>query len=59
MNSFFQAVRSLRRSPGFAASAPAGGGLELVRSLLLLGLLVALAAGASWLRRHRRPREAI
>ena len=46
-------------SPGFAASAPAGGGLELVRSLLLLGLLVALAAGASWLRRHRRPREAI
>jgi hypothetical protein len=47
-------------SPGFAAAAPAGGGrLELVRSLLLLGLLVSLAAGASWLRGHRRPREAI
>jgi hypothetical protein len=46
-------------SPGFAASAPAGGGrLEPVRSLLL-GLLVALAAGASWLRQHHRPREAI
>jgi hypothetical protein len=46
-------------SPGFAASAPAGGRLEPVRSLVLLGLLVSLAAGASWLRRHHRPREAI
>jgi hypothetical protein len=35
------------------------GRLELVRSLLMLGLLVSLAAGASWLRGHRRPREAI
>jgi hypothetical protein len=37
----------------------ASGRLELVRSLVLLGLLVTLAAGASWLRQHHRPREAI
>jgi hypothetical protein len=54
------AVCGSQPSPGFAASAPAGGGrLEPVRSLLLLGLLVTLAAGASWLRHHHRPREAI
>jgi hypothetical protein len=48
-------------SPGFAASAPAGNGRQLVPVLAvtLLGLLVTLAAGASWLRGHRRPREAI
>ncbi len=46
-------------SPGTAASAAAGGRLELVRSVALLGLLVALTAGASRLRRHHRPREAI
>jgi hypothetical protein len=39
---------------------PAGGGspFALTRSLALLGLLVALAAGGDWLRRHHRPPEA-
>ncbi len=37
-----------------AASAPAGrsGPLALARSVVLLGLLAALAAGGDWLRRH-------
>jgi hypothetical protein len=47
-------------SPGLAASAAAGGGrLEMVRPVVLLGLLVALMAGAYRLRQHHRPREAI
>jgi hypothetical protein len=51
---------ALGSQPGPAASAPPGGGqLEVVRPLVLLGLLVALTAGASRLRRHHRPREAI
>jgi hypothetical protein len=43
-----------------SASTPAGGGtLDLVRSVALLGLLAALAAAGTWLRRRHRPREAI
>jgi hypothetical protein len=44
--------------PAPAVAAGRGGPLALVRSLALLGLLVALAAGGDWLRRHQRPREA-
>ena len=48
-------------SPDPAPVVPAarGGPLAPVHSLALLGLLVALAAGGDWLRRHHRPREAI
>jgi hypothetical protein len=54
-------LASSRPSPDPAPMVPAarGGPLAPVRSLALLGLLVALAAGADWLRRHHRPREAI
>jgi len=47
-------------SPDPATPAPAGRGSPLapVRSLALLGLLVALATGGDWLRRHHRPRAA-
>jgi hypothetical protein len=49
-----------RPSTSPAASTPAGGGrLDLVRSVALLGLLAALAAAGSWLRRRHRPREAV
>jgi hypothetical protein len=50
-----------RPSPDPAPVVPAarGGPLAPVHSLALLGLLVALAAGGDWLRRHHRPREAI
>jgi hypothetical protein len=49
-----------RPSPGPAPTVAAGRGgpLALVRSLPLLGLLAGMAAGADWLRRHHRPREA-
>jgi hypothetical protein len=48
-------------SPGPSASTPAGRGgqLDPARSAVMLGLLVALAAGGYWLRRRHRPREAI
>jgi hypothetical protein len=48
-------------SPDPAPAVPAarGGPLALVRSVALLGLLAGMAAGADWLRRHHRPREAI
>jgi hypothetical protein len=47
-------------SPDPTPVVPAGGGspFALTRSLALLGLLVALAAGGDWLRRHHRPPEA-
>ena len=41
-----------------ATSAPAGRGLAPVVVVALLGLLLALA-GATWLRRRHRPREAV
>ena len=55
------ALASSRPSPDPAPVVPAapGGPLATVRSLALLGLLVAAAAGGDWLRRHHRPREAL
>jgi hypothetical protein len=45
--------------PAPVVLAGRGGPLALVRSVALLGLLAGMAAGADWLRRHRRAREAI
>jgi hypothetical protein len=48
-----------RQGPSASTPAGRGGQLDLARSVVLLGLLVALAAGGYWLRRRHRPREAI
>ncbi len=50
-----------RPSPDPAPVVPAGRGgpLARLRSVALLGLLAGMAAGADWLRRRHRPREAI
>jgi hypothetical protein len=53
-------VTGRRPSTSPAVSTPAAGGrLDLVRSVALLGLLAALATAGTWLRRRHRPREAI
>jgi hypothetical protein len=53
-------VTGRRPSTSPAASTPAAGGrLDLVRSVALLGLLAALATAGTRLRRRHRPREAI
>jgi hypothetical protein len=44
--------------PDPVVAAVRGGPLALLRSVALLGLFAGMAAGADWLRRRHRPRQA-